>query len=220
MRKKILTLTLALSMCMVGLTACGGDKSSDDETTAASNETVADTEADADVEEAEATEEETTEAEPAKEVQTYTVTSKDETGEMTFDFVKDDKYTQADAMVSGIEITDSSNYSVIEARLYHDSVFSSTITKEEDDFYADKYHDYKQVTYGSYSGWEVYTESSEYEISLVLNDKDADNKVYAADFKVIKSNMMDDGMEFDINEFVASEDFQNLLNSIQLTKSE
>ena len=64
MRKKILTLTLAMAMCLVGLTACGKDESSDDKTTAAANDVTEEVTT-------EAATEEVTEAAPAGQEITY-----------------------------------------------------------------------------------------------------------------------------------------------------
>ena len=103
----------------------------------------------------------------SKEVEKYKVQTVDKTATISFEFEKDDKYT-AKTSDNTITIKSSENYSEVKVRALHDYKTSSTITKKEKDFYSDKYHDYKEVKVGDYSGWEIYYSDSKYEIALVL----------------------------------------------------
>lgn len=152
----------------------------------------------------------------SKETQKYSVLSPDKTGELVFEFAKDLPYAESKGLPGSFVLKSSENYSEIKARLVHDYANSATITKEEKDFYSDKYHDYQKVTYGDYKGWCIYNGEYSYEISLILTEPtEEDHKVYAANIEVRKSPVMKDDMTFDVKEFVESEDFQHLLNSIK-----
>lgn len=155
-----------------------------------------------------------------KEVETQNIQTIDGTGSISFEFEKNDKYTVTPSS-NKITIKNSENYAEVKVTALHDSIFSATVTKKEKDFYSDKYHDYKEITVGNYTGWEIYKGESEYETVLVLSEKEKDtNKVYAVDVQVTKSPVMKENMTFDTAEFVKGEDFQHLLNSIKLTVNE
>ena len=152
-----------------------------------------------------------------KEVVEYTIKSANEKGELTFKLAKDLNYEPDSNLGSTYRINSKDNMSNINVHIAYDYITSATITKKEKDFYSEKYHDFQEVTVGDYKGWSIYYGESEYQIGLVLTDKDKDNKVYGATIIVRKSPVMKEDMHFDVKEFVESEDFKQMLNSIKFT---
>ena len=152
-----------------------------------------------------------------KEVSTYNIKTKDETADISFEFMKDEKYETTTGVGGSFVLKNKDNYAEIKISALHDSALSATITKEAKDFYSDKYHDYQKVTVGSYNGWSIYEGESKYETNLMLTEKEAKtNKVYAIDIQVIKSPLMPQDQTFDVKAFVESKDFQHLLESIKI----
>lgn len=151
-----------------------------------------------------------------KEVDQYVVASSNEKGELSFEIAKDLNYEKMTAGPS-YRIKSKDNMSEISFHIAYDYKTSATITKKEKDFYSDKYHDFAEVTVGDYKGWSIYYGESQYDMGLVLTEPDASNKVYGVVISVRKSPIMKDGMTFDTKEFVNSEDFKHLLNSIKFT---
>ncbi|MCR4787096.1 MAG: hypothetical protein K5888_00775 [Lachnospiraceae bacterium] len=79
-----------------------------------------------------------------KETDTYTITAYDESAEVRFDFVKDDKYKISENN-NKLTFTDESNKSTMEVSLIHDRLKGPNITKTEEDFYDEAYHDFNEV---------------------------------------------------------------------------
>ena len=155
-----------------------------------------------------------------KEVVEYTIKSANDKGELTFKLAKDLNYEASSNLGVTYRIVSKDNMSEISVHIAYDYETSATITKKEKDFYSEKYHDFKEVTVGNYKGWSIYYGESEYQMGLVLTDKDKDNKVYGATIQVRKSPVMKEGMTFDVKEFVNSEDFKQMLNSINFKVNE
>lgn len=170
--------------------------------------------------EAEAEPEEPEEEKPKKETTTYTIPAYDDTAEVAFDFVKDDKYTVKEGWGSQnmTLFKDESNLSTMKVTLVHDRMAGPNITKEEDDFYDEDFHDYSKVEKGGFSGWEVYEKDYGYRIELAISDADDEGKGYAILFEVQKALAgMKDDMHFEVEEFVSSDDFQDIFDTIKLT---
>lgn len=153
----------------------------------------------------------------SKEVDQYTVKSNDDKGELSFEIAKDLNYEPGSNVATTFRITSKDNMSDISFHIAYDYKTSATITKKEKDFYSDKYHDFAEVTVGDYKGWSIYYGESQYDMGLVLTEPDSSNKVYGVTISVRKSPVMKDGMSFDTKEFVNSEDFKHLLDSLKFT---
>ena len=150
-----------------------------------------------------------------KEVETYTIEK--EKAKVSFEFAKDLGY-EATQSQSKIELYNAENLSRLNIRVYYDYPASSNITKDEKSFYSDSYQDYKKETIGEYEGWSIYKRAellTNYEINLKLTKQNEDKKVYAIDINVEQSPL-EKGKSFNTDEFVNSEDFQHLLNSIKI----
>ena len=198
--RKIVSIALVIVLLMIGLiilTGCGNNVNNENETGSENESEI--------VEQNNGY---------SKQVENYTVKSSDETAEVSFELTAEDNFSQSSALGGGLELRNE--VAKIEVRLLHDSALSSQIHKEEKDFYADKYHDYKEVTVGNYTGWEVYVDESEYKSVLVLSEKEEDtNKVYALSMTVSREDK-----SVDLNGFINSEDFQHLLDTVNLTINE
>ena len=155
-----------------------------------------------------------------KEMNEYTVKSANDKGELTFKLAKDLNYEPESKSGVTFRLTSKDNMSDISVHIAYDYETSATITKKEKDFYSDKYHDFKEVTVGEHKGWSIYYGESQYEMGLVLTDRDADNKVYGITINVRKSPVMKENMSFDVKEFVESEDFKQMLQSMNITVNE
>lgn len=241
--KRLLAMILTVTVIFT-LTACGSSVSNDsakapaneikeetdnaqdnaqDNVTASDETTSAEaSEAAENSEAAEASEEaaaETEEEAPKRATQTYTITASDDTAEVTFDFIKDDNITVKEewGTKNRTLIEDESNLSSVEVLLIHDRVAGPNITKEEEDFYDENYHDYAKVEKGGFSGWEVYEGDFGYQIELIISDADDEGNGYALKIQVMKALAgMKDDMHFEIDEFVPSADFQDLFDTIKL----
>ena len=153
-----------------------------------------------------------------KEVEIYSVESLNGMARVSFEFAKDLGYNPVVGSNTA-RLRHPSNYSMVELTLIHNYRGSSSITKKEDDFYSDYYHDYKTVKIGNYEGWSIVKSTStitDYEINLVLTSEDAENKVYAVDIKVTQSPLQKNKEDFDTMNFVNSDDFQHMLETIKL----
>lgn len=155
-----------------------------------------------------------------KEMNEYTVKSANDKGELTFKLAKDLNYEPESKSGVTFRLTSKDNLSDISVHIAYDYETSATITKKEKDFYSDKYHDFKEITVGEHKGWSIYYGESQYEMGLVLTDRDADNKVYGVTINVRKSPVMKENMSFDVKEFVESEDFKQMLQSMKITVNE
>ena len=156
-----------------------------------------------------------------KETETYSVESLNGKAKASFEFAKDSGYSFEQKDNNGT-FKNSENLSSVELRLVYDYKNSSTITKTEDSFYDESYHDYQKVTIAGYEGWSIIKTTSlmtKYETNLVLTEPDADNKVYALDITVNQSPL-NAGQSFNTEEFYNSDDFQHLLNSIKVEVTE
>ena len=158
-----------------------------------------------------------------KEVDTYTVTSVNKKAKVNFELAKELNYEKGTALGdNSIKLVNKVDLSSITLRLVYDYKNSTTVTKTEKSFFSDQYKDYKEVEIGDFKGWSVWKKTklvTKYEIELILTDPDSDNKVYAIDINVDQSPL-EKGREFDTEEFVNSEDFQHLLNSIEISMPE
>lgn len=154
-----------------------------------------------------------------KEVETYTIERNDEDvdAKLTFELAKELGYTAKESSHT-IALENSENLSKIDVRLVYDYKNSASVTKDEKSFYTDKYQGFQQVELGEYKGWSIWYKAelmTKYEIELVLTQPDSSNKVYAVDVNVAQSPL-EAGKAFNTEEFVNSEDFQHLLNSIKI----
>ncbi|MBR2704569.1 MAG: hypothetical protein IKE91_03775 [Clostridia bacterium] len=152
-----------------------------------------------------------------KEVNQYVVETNDKKGELSLEIAKDLNYETGSNVATTFRITSKDNMSEISFHMSYDYKTSATITKKEKDFYSEKYHDYAEVTAGDYKGWSIYYGESQYDMGLVLTEPDANNKVYGVTISVRKSPVMKEGMTFDVKEFVNSEDFKHMLDSLKFT---
>ena len=151
----------------------------------------------------------------SKEVVKYTTLSRNESGEVSFEIAKDLPYEVSKGLANTFVLKSTENYSEIQVTAYYDYKTSSTITKTEKSFYSDKYHDFQNVKVGDFEGWSIYNGEYSYEIEFIVTEPDESNKVYAVDVQVIKSPVMKENMTFNVKDFVESDDFQHLLNSIE-----
>ena len=152
-----------------------------------------------------------------KSVQKYSLHNDNQKGTVRFEFVDDKKY-DVEKKDGILIIKNKENFSEIQLELLYDSIYSTKITKEERDFYSYSMHDYQKVTVGNYKGWSIYNSTMQYEINLVLTEPEKqNNRVYAIDIKVKKSPDMSSNMVFEVKDFVESDDFQYMLNSINFS---
>ncbi len=68
--------------------------------------------------------------------------------------------------------------------LVHDRLAGPNVTKNEDDFYDEEYHDYSKVEKGGFSGWEIYKSDYGYQVELIISEADDNGKGYAILFEV------------------------------------
>ncbi len=153
----------------------------------------------------------------SKEVVQYSITSNDEKGELSFELAKDLNYEAGSNVATTYRIVSKDNMSEIAFHISYDYKTSATITKKEKDFYSEKYHDFAEVTVGDYKGWSIYYGESEYKMGLILTEPNDENKVYGVSIDVRKSPVMKEDMTFDTKEFVNSEDFKHMLDSLKFT---
>ncbi len=157
------------------------------------------------------------------EMDTYELLDTEGSGKVSFEISEKLGYEGESAEESPHMITleNKENLSVINARLYKDLRESSDITKAENSFESDEYTDFENVTIGDgYSGWSIWKktpQSTSYETEVIVRDEDEEDRVIALDIQVIQSPE-EKGKAFDTEEFVESEDFQNLLNSVRYTE--
>ncbi len=202
MKKKILVLGMVMAFALTGLTACGGSDDTSDTTEAA----------------ADAGEEVTTEAateeatEAAMETETYTLVNSNG-GEMTFEWPKDAKY-EVEIDANSAYIHDTENNSKVKVYLYHD--YWNSLIKEESAFGGD-HHDYSAITINGRDGYEVYDGENEYECTFPVCDA-VDNQIYACYINVQKSPIMDEGAVFEVKDFLKSDTFKHLIDTVTLTK--
>lgn len=112
--------------------------------------------------------------------------------------------------------------------LKYSPVDSNEIEKRKENYDKDtsKYTEYAEIEFAGYKGYTVnYTDYSGTKKTglLMLCKNEAENtnqkeKWYAFEFTVEKSSTSSSAAEFDAVEYYNSEDFQNLLNSIQFEK--
>lgn len=157
-----------------------------------------------------------------KEVEIHSIESINSVKRLSFELAKDLGYNP---VISGdtARFRHPSNYSMIEVQLVRNYRYSSIITKKEEDFYSDYYHDYKQVKVGNYEGWSIYKTTellTDYQMNLILTSEDQENKVYALIIKVTQSPLQKDPNSFNTTDFVNSDDFQHLLNTISVVDIE
>ena len=154
-----------------------------------------------------------------KETNIYSVESLNGAARLSFELAKDLGYE--DVVGSNeARFRNKDDYSMIQLVLNYNYKTSASITKKEKDFYSEYYKDYKEVKYGKYEGWSIVKETStvtDYEISLVLTEPDQEGKVYAVDVKVTQSPLQKNKEDFNTMSFVESDDFQHILDTLQLS---
>lgn len=154
-----------------------------------------------------------------KEVETYTIERDDKSGTFTFELAKDLGYeVQKSSPTNGLTFVNSTDKSKISIKTYYDYIRSSNITKEAKDFYSDKYQDYEKINIAGHDGWQIWevnTSTTNYKSVLVLTEADDSNKVYAVGIEITQSSSTD-GAAFNTREFVASEDFTHMIESLKV----
>ena len=93
---------------------------------------------------------------------------------------------------------------------------------KENSFSKEKYHDYQIINVNGHEGWSIQKTTqliTAVEMGLVLSEPDNDNKVYAATIHITQSPL-EKGRNFNAIEYYNSDDFQHLLNSLQVEVTE
>ena len=156
-----------------------------------------------------------------KETETYTLNRPDNSAKLTFEFAKDGGFTFKENQNNGT-FENSENLGKIEIYFKYDYKNSSSITMKEDSFYAETYHDYQTINVNGHEGWSIQKTTqliTAVEMGLVLTEPDENNKVYAAIIHVSQSPL-EKGKSFNAIEYYNSEDFQHLLNTLQVEITE
>ena len=160
-----------------------------------------------------------TSKEYSKEVEIYTIERDDKAGTLTFELAKDLGYeVQKSSPTNGLTFVNSTDKSKISIKSYYDYIRSSNITKEEKDFYSDKYQDYEKINIAGHDGWQIWevnTSTTNYKSALVLTEADDSNKVFAVGIEITQSSLTE-GASFNTREFVASEDFIHMIESMKV----
>ncbi|MBR6107379.1 MAG: hypothetical protein IKQ39_05170 [Oscillospiraceae bacterium] len=223
--KKTLAALFALTMAF-GMVSCGDDSSSstaDSSSSAAASSDAGSadnsSESSADSGSSDASSEESSEPEAAPiETETYSV-KKSDGATASIEWVKSDLYSvKEDSSGNGLMIIYGDDDATIRVQLKYDFPNQSNITKKETDFYGE-FHDYAAITVGSYAGWEVYKGEAnyEYQSEFIISEPDAAGKVYAIWIDVLKSSMIAEDKNFDMKDFVNSDEFNTFRNSAKVT---
>jgi uncharacterized lipoprotein YehR (DUF1307 family) len=153
-----------------------------------------------------------------KSVKTYTVQDNNKTATVSFEFT-DDRIFDVDKNNGILTITNKENQSKIIMEVLHDTVYSNRISKEERDFIGKSARDYKKINIGKYNGWSIYIGDTQYEMTLILTDPEGTSGlVYAINIVVKKSLSMRENVTFDVKEFVESDDFGHILDTLKFEK--
>lgn len=155
-----------------------------------------------------------------KETTVYSIDSANGFSRVSFELANDLGYNPV-ISTNNARFRHMGNYSLIDMTIIYNYPSSSQITKKEEDFYSDYYKDYKTVKIGNYEGWSVIKETetvTDYEIVLKLTSPDKNNRVYALDIRVAQSPLQKNKDDFNTRDFINSDDFNHLLNSIQIAE--
>lgn len=150
-----------------------------------------------------------------KSVKTHSIQDASKTGTVSFEFT-DERIFDVDKSNGILTITNKENQSKVIMEVLHDTVYSNRISKDERDFMGRSARDYKKVNIGKYSGWSIYIGDNQYETTLILTEPEGTSGlVYALNIVVKKSLSMRENVTFDVKNFVESDDFQHILDTIK-----
>ena len=153
-----------------------------------------------------------------KETTLYSIISSNNKYKVSFELANELGYT-LNTEGNKATLRHQGNYSVINVTLLYDYSNSASISKKETDFYSDYYKDYKTVKVNGFEGWSIVKETNivtDYQTVLVLTSADSDKKVYALDIKVTQSPLQNNKDDFNTINFINSDDFKHLLNTIKI----
>ena len=148
-------------------------------------------------------------------VQKYTINAS-YGGEFSFEFPNDLGY-EAKEEKNTLTFTHNENKSTI--KVYTMDTSTSSIIMKEKDFAANAYHGYKEIEINGHKAYTI-TKGENYSVIYGIQlDKDerdpnTNYKYYGVKIEVAKSALKLD--QFDPTAFVATEEFQNFLNSIKV----
>lgn len=150
-----------------------------------------------------------------KEVDSYELTSSDNTAKLSLGIAKDLGFVKKNGSNIDTLNLKQNGGSNIEIKFLHTEVDNDKISQEEGDFDSSQYFDYAKVENGSLDGWQVFKEDGknyEYYAAYKISKPDTNRKVYAVVVKITESESSD----FEVLKFVASDDYKYLLHSMRL----
>lgn len=140
---------------------------------------------------------------------------------LTFEYLQNDELeiTNKNGM---IKIYNPNNLATVNIYFYYENIESNLVSKDFNSFYSDAYQDYEKLNIVNHEGWSVYYKTdfvTDYQMCLVLTEEDDDSMVYAAYIEVNQSPLQTDDMEFNTKEYVKSDDFIHLVETLKVVKN-
>lgn len=156
-----------------------------------------------------------------KKVDTYNLEATNKKAKITYGFTSEVglKDTKANATYR-TRFEDTESGASMEVQLFNVKLETSkAVAKhEEKDFDKEKYFDYSKLSINGFEGYEVYRKVgsvANYEAQL-FGETDKDGFTTAIKITVVPSGLSKFAGKFDTAEFVKSDDFQYLINTIKL----